>query len=193
MQVNSLRFYSHCWDKKISNGLIAETKGENMGRGGLGLFLVAGLALLVPARAIATMDGSLASMGRDAARLSMETGGLSPCPLPKGMFSGVGRGEFPKDGIASLCMYGELVSYLHHTKIREYFRLLPPEKVFAVYWEGALDPGIFLGSAAAGLTRSREKKEWRTGRFLYIAHGTGTFVVDTTLLPPGLDPKLLSP
>ncbi|MHB8370812.1 MAG: hypothetical protein ACYDBP_14190 [Leptospirales bacterium] len=156
-----------------------------------GVVLLAGCLWLWPGMARATMDGSLASLGRDAARLSMETGAMSPCPLPPGMFSAIEKGQYPRNGIGSLCVYGEMVSYLHHTKIREYFRLLPPEKVFAIYWEGPLDPKVFLGLAASGLKPG--EKRWRVGRFLYERDKIGTFVVDTTLIPEGLDPKILAP
>ena len=154
--------------------------------------IAVGILLLSEPPAWATMDGSLASLNRDESRLSMEMGSTSPCPLPPGEFSGIQQGTYKSSWLTSLCVYEEMDSFLHHEKVREYIRLMPPENVFAIYWEGHVDPRIFLGPALNGFQR-RHGREWRSGRFLYIRGRKGSFVVDTKLMPKGLDPKTLAP
>ena len=109
-----------------------------------------GIILLSETPSWATMDGSIASLNRDEARLSMEMGSTSPCPLPPGEFSGIQQGNYKSSWLTSLCVYEEMDSFLHHEKVREYIRLMPPENVFAIYWEGRVDPRIFLGPALEG-------------------------------------------
>ena len=157
----------------------------------IGVFAV-GIILLSGTPSWATMDGSLASLNRDEARLSMEMGSTSPCPLPRGEFSGIQQGNYKLSWFTSLCVYEEMDSFLHHEKVREYIRLMPPENVFAIYWEGRADPRIFLGPALDGFHHSHGR-EWRRGRFLYIKGRKGSFVVDMKLIPKGLDPKTLAP
>jgi hypothetical protein len=160
-------------------------------KGWIGVSAIGALLLSI-APSWATMDGSLASLTRDGARLSMEMGSTSPCPLPPGEFSGIQKGHYDAAWLKSLCVYEEMDSYLHHEKVREYIRLMPPEDVFAVYWEGGVDPKVFLGPAESGLSY-RHGREWRRGRFLYIMKRKGSFVVDMKLIPKGLDPKTLAP
>jgi len=150
------------------------------------------LILLSSRPAHATMDGSIASLNRDESLLSTEFGSTSPCPLPPGEFSGLEQGHFSVSWLKSLCIYDEMDSFIHHLKVREYIRLLPPEDVFAVWWEGRVSPGGILGPASAGL-RHRHGRTWKNGRFLYIVGKHGGFVVDMKLIPPGLDPKTLAP
>ena len=149
--------------------------------------------LISSSPAFATMDGSLASISRDDARLSTETGSTSPCPLPAGEFEAIKKGSYDPKWLQGLCIYEELDSFIHHQKIREYIRLMPPENVFAVYWEGKIDPRVVLGPALSGFENSHGKKEWKSGQFIYIRSRTGTLAVDTTLLPLGMDPKTLAP
>ena len=151
------------------------------------------MILLFPATVWATMDGSLASISRDDARLSTEMGSTSPCPLPAGEFEAIKKGQYDPKWLQGLCLYEELDSFIHHQKVREYIRLIPPESVFAVYWEGRLDPKVVLGPALAGFKNGHGRKEWKSGRFLYIRSRTGILAVDMKLLPPGMDPKTLAP
>ena len=151
------------------------------------------IILLFPATVWATMDGSLESISRDDARLSTEMGSTSPCPLPAGEFEAIKKGQYDPSWLQGLCLYEELDSFIHHQKVREYIRLVPPETVFAVYWEGRLDPEVVLGPALAGFQNGHGRKEWKSGRFFFRKSRTGTLAVDTTLLPPGMDPKTLAP
>ena len=158
------------------------------------VLIVASIILISSHEAQATMDGTIASLNRDESLLSTEFGSTSPCPLPPGEFSGIEQGRFSVSWLKSLCIYDEMDSFIHHLKVREYIRLLPPENVFAVWWEGRVSPSAsgILGPALAGL-RHRKGRTWKSGRFLYIVGKHGGFVVDTKLIPPGLDPKNLAP
>ena len=66
--------------------------------------------LLFPATVWATMDGSLASISRDDARLSTEMGSTSPCPLPAGEFEAIKKGQYDPSWLQGLCLYEEIDS-----------------------------------------------------------------------------------
>ena len=120
-------------------------------------------------------------------------GSTFPCPLPAGEFEAIKKGQYDPSWLQGLCLYEELDSFIHHQKVREYIRLMPPETVFAVYWEGRIDPKVVLGPALAGFQNGHGRKEWKSGRFLYLKSRTGTLAVDTKIIPPGMDPKTLAP
>ena len=156
-------------------------------------FMVGGSLYITPA--FATMDGSLASLTRDEARLSLELGQSFPCPLPEGTFSAIQKGK--PISLSSLCMIVEGSSFLHHTKIREYIRIMPPEKVFGIYWEGPLSPQVFLGpdypAYQTFLKTKKKSASSHSRQFLFLSRSHGMLVIDRTLLPSGLDPNTLSP
>ncbi len=156
-------------------------------------FMVGGALYITPA--FATMDGSLASLTRDEARLSLEFGQSFPCPLPDGTFSAIQKGK--PVSLSSLCLIVEGSSFLHHTKIREYMRIMPPEKVFGIYWEGPLPPQVFLGPAYPAyqdfLKTKNKSASSHSRKFLFFSRPHGTLVIDRTLLPSGLAPNTLSP
>jgi len=169
---------------------IASWRGVALWQSGLLAFFIA-----LPPSATAAMDGTLGTLTRDASRLSMELGQTLPCPLPKGAFSGLEKGRpLP---LASLCVTVEMSSFLHHAKIREFMRIMPPEKVFAVYWEGKIPGTPFLGPALPAYRALIESgRRWRkvsSGPYLFLSRPQGTLVIDRTLLPPGLDPETLAP
>lgn len=150
--------------------------------------------LSFPSLAFGSMDGDLSSLSQDFVRLSMEVSQTFPCPFSA---EPLNKNDQTHQTLSSLCVVFEASSFLHHTKIREYMRVTPPEKVFAVYWEGVLSPQIFLGQAFPDyqkfVKRQKTSKIFMDRTFLILKREYGTLVIDRNLLPKNINPKTISP
>jgi hypothetical protein len=169
---------------------IRNTKRVWMGSVRWGLIFVVWMVLGFPLPSQATLGEGLSSLSRDADLLGAGLSKPSPCITPKDNLTD--SPEFYE----RLCMYYRITSIIGGVHAREYVLLNPPQKIFAVYWEGRVRVRELLGPAYEKLFRKAQK---RTGRRLEIGplvifrRGDRYFVVDKALVPKGMRVDELDP
>lgn len=144
------------------------------------------ILLTVTTPSFAALDGDTYSLANDASIIESETQTLLPCPLHKGVAA-----------IKALCVETIFISYMHKSKVIEYMPVAPPERVFAIYFEGVSHPGALLGSDAVRKAYKAfldaRKAYLKAGPYAFYRRTYGVLVVDTRHVPDGLDVRMIAP
>lgn len=166
------------------------TKRVWMGSVRWALVFIVWMVLGFPLSSQATLGEGLSSLSRDAGALGAGLSKPSPCITPKDNLTD--SPEFYE----RLCMYYRITSIIGGVHAREYVLLNPPQKIFAVYWEGRVRIKELLGPAYEKLFRKALKRPGRRleiGPLVIFRRGDRYFVVDTSLVPRGMRVEELDP